>query len=1006
MKAVSKKLFLGVAGAAGLLLLLFAFAMTPPVQTWVARLALASKPELKAELGRIRLGWEHGTVEDIRVYFAGAVLTIPRLDAELPMKRAVLSQELIVSKLIARGWVLDLTGYAPAVEVAAMGPAQSKSFSLVSSAHAADPESMIRAVFQGVFAELQIPVDLSLDGVILEGTVVIPMGPGHPPAPVQVSLIGGGMKPGQEAVFTLNARLDLSDETLAVNRLELGGKFSAVMNTPRTFAKVAALLNTQASGVAFPQGAQLTTELSAAKVSGGENYTISLQSVGRRLLDIQANYPENSARLGGVWRLDMRDTDVAPFILGQPLPSFEAVGAGMFETDIMFLEVHTAGRIKSTADRMGAIVPALSDMGAATVFCEFNLTQKDQVIRVDKLAFDINQSAPVLGIQSLQAFEFNLESGELKVADPNADLLAIDALGLPVELVSPFLQGMAVRKGNILGRVVASARDGGVSLHTTIPLQLQNVTVASQSEKIAEALDVSLDLSAEYNPQGWQAIIDNLQMVSAGTGLMELNLKIGQLPGDAQPVIVTGMLKVSLPALLRQSMVGADLGLSRGELKADFSASLDGTQNIQGTLQLYDLVDLTGVVLPSIESKARASIDAARKINFHLPLVVARNLPQRVSDLMLSGTLEPTYPGYRVEARLDSGLMYLEDLEILMGLASALSGLAEPEQPSTTADNKPFWDGLSGFIELSLKKLFYNGQFEMNDVGGAIRIEAGTLKFTEVKAGVGESGSLRIDGEVGYNFQAPSPYDFKADMKMRRFDSAPLFRAIDTDNPPQIDGLFDLTSQLTAQGRTPRDLVSRTRGDIQLSSTGGVFRLLTAEVSDKVDNLGRVAAVGAFLGNVAGVLSKSKAPSGVANKAQAVAEFSKLISAIEYDQLNLSVSRDEELNTIFKDFTLIAPEVRLIGSGQLSGGSTLGILEQPMALAFEMKARGHTGEIMDYLNLLSAEKDDLGYAVCTLPLRVGGNLMQPDSTELQNALVKLAVEHSGAGDLLNRLLGK
>ena len=199
------------------------------------------------------------------------------------------------------------------------------------------------------------------------------------------------------------------------------------------------------------------------------------------------------------------------------------------------------------------------------------------------------------------------------------------------------------------------------------------------------------------------------------------------------------------------------------------------------------------------------------------------------------------------------------------------------------------------------------------------------------------------------------------------------------------------------------DLFSRTGGDLQISSTGGMFRLIYSELTGRVETVGKVAAVGAFLGNV---LSKNKSPTGISSKVQAVAEVSKLLSAIAYDQMNLSVTRDDSLNIVFKDFTLISPEVRLIGAGQLTGGTDLDWLQQPMSLTFQMKARGRTGEVMNYLNILSPDKDDLGYADCVLPLHIGGSLLAPDTSELNYSLVKLTIEHSGAGDLLNRLLGK
>jgi len=41
-----------------------------------------------------------------------------------------------------------------------------------------------------------------------------------------------------------------------------------------------------------------------------------------------------------------------------------------------------------------------------------------------------------------------------------------------------------------------------------------------------------------------------------------------------------------------------------------------------------------------------------------------------------------------------------------------------------------------------------------------------------------------------------------------------------------------------------------------------------------------------------------------------------------------------------------------------------------------------------------------------LPLKIEGSLARPDTSELQTAFRKLAMERTGADDLLQRLLGR
>src|SRR6185369_2615485 len=120
--------------------------------------------------------------------------------------------------------------------------------------------------------------------------------------------------------------------------------------------------------------------------------------------------------------------------------------------------------------------------------------------------------------------------------------------------------------------------------------------------------------------------------------------------------------------------------------------------------------------------------------------------------------------------------------------------------------------------------------------------------------------------------------------------------------------------------------------------------------------------------------------------AKAVSEVSKMLAAIAYDQLNVSLTRDAGLNTVLKDFTLIAPEMRLTGGGQALLKTGTSLLDESLAMEFKLRARGHTGDLLKYLGKLETQPDELGYAACTLPLKVAGTIGKPDTSELNNAL--------------------
>ena len=130
-------------------------------------------------------------------------------------------------------------------------------------------------------------------------------------------------------------------------------------------------------------------------------------------------------------------------------------------------------------------------------------------------------------------------------------------------------------------------------------------------------------------------------------------------------------------------------------------------------------------------------------------------------------------------------------------------------------------------------------------------------------------------------------------------------------------------------------------------------------------------------------------------------DIAQSLAEIPYDQLSLAVTRDPQLNLRLQDFSLISPQVRLGGTGEIRAVAGTDLAKQPLDLRLQLGARGHLADQMNRASLLDGKKDDLGYVGFTVPVHVGGTLSNPDTGELKTALVKAA-----AGSLLNSILGK
>ena len=1015
MKLVRVLLF---AAAAFVLLLVAAVvvAFNSSFQTWVARRALASRPALHTTIGSVAAGLSHVEVKNLRVESHGAVLTLPALEAELPLISAGLRDKVIVTRLVAKGWTLDLTKAANLVQIfeksstlgGAVSPprkAVSQNFSLLSSALAADASvsAATAQIFQGVFARLQLPVDLALDGVALEGEVLLPGARGH----ARFTLTGGGLSAGHEGKFDLAANAALT--ATAVSTLDGHATFAATMDTPRSFTRLAVKGDATASGVNFPRGVKLATEFSAARAASGEDYTLTLATDTKQLIAVSANFPPTARQLGGTWKLDVRDADLAPFTLGRALPPFTADGGGKFEVDPATIEIHATGKLAAASENLTALRPALAAVGAIKFSADFDVTQRGDVTRVERLAVTFTGAQPVATLTSLQSLEFNRVTRALKVADPARELFALALQGVPLAWATPFLKNISATGGDLRGEFVATASEGGFSLRPKAPLTLTGVSVTQAGQPMLRGVDVSLNASVDYTPHGWQASIAPLTARTGAATLLTLEAKAGQLAGVDQPIKAAGKFSADLPAWLAQPVAGGALLLTHGDATGEFAANLGTTQEIQAKLVLANLAadpKLTTEKLPTISADVRADLAANGQISLNAPLLIERD--GRKSDLAIVGTLTSGTNGMTIAARVTSTHLVVDDVKILAAPLAPAPVETTAAVTSTPRAKVAPWAAINGQLALALKEVILSDTFHANDVGGTIRVDASTLKFDQVRAGVG-NGEAKVSGAVTFDAKSAAPFSLTTDLAVSEFDPAPLFKALNPGQPATVEGKFNVTSKLTGSAISLADLATAAHGDFQLASKGGVFRGLPINVAGKVEAVGKLAAGAAFLGNLAGAMTGRKEYSDIGTRAQALAEVAKIWQAVNYDQLSVVVTRDANLNTVLKDFTLISPELRLTGGGQATHVKDRPLLDEAVAMEFKLRARGHHGELLKYLGVLEATTDELGYAACTLPLKVTGTIGKPDTSELNSKLTALALEKSGvtekASDLFNKLLG-
>jgi hypothetical protein len=969
-------------------------------QTWMARRTLAKHPGWQGGVGAVSAGLSRIVIKELQLQRDGAALKMPVLEADLPVVAAAWSQRVAVSRLVARGWTLDLSGTSSTTPAgtfpgapsgstpAARGTPPAGAPGPAATSASGGSLAAARHMFAGVFRQLDLPVDLSLAGVVLEGDVILPENRGR----VKVSITGGGLAAGREGRFSVTAAAALSDPAVSV--VDVKGSVVAAMATPRSFGRFLVQLDASARGLRFPQGVGLRADLAAERVAAGETYSAAVVADGRSLIDLRAELPSGGPRLTGTWKLNVRESDVVPFSLGVPLPEFAIAGEGGIDADAAFTAIHLLGRLDATVDRWHVLRPELAAVGRLNVVADFDLTEQAGTLGVRKLDLAIRGNNPIAEVRTLQAFDFTPATRELRTADTERELFGLVLQGVPIDWARPWLSTVQLSGGRLQGGLTARAHQGGVSLRSTSPLTMADLGVFQAGKLLIRNVDLTVRASADFTPQGWQAELSEGVARSGAAELLTWDLKLGRLMGAAQPVKAAGRLTANLPAVLAQPVAAGLMALKSGTVAVDFAASVDGKRELQATVNVRDLAAVAGanpVPLPELATRLRADLTPDGAMAFNAPITLVKD--GRTSELTFVGTIGPEKKGARsVEAEINGKDVHWEDVQVL--------AVALPVKPVGAAAGPvaPPWAGLHGSVGLRLQRVIYSDTFEIREVTGRLRLDAGMLRLEGGQAGLGEEGRASVNGLVTFDPEAKPAYGMVADVNVRNFDLAPLLRPRLADMKATVEGRFDLNSRVAGYAHSFGGLIEQAGGELQLTSKGGVFRGLPVSVSTITETTSRWTAWLATAGSALSAVTGRRDTLEVANKTEAVAEVARALHPIVYDQLSVVVGRDDTRNLMLRDFALISPELRLSGRGTVSPQGAAGLLDDALTMEFSLRARGRPAELLKYLGVLEAQTDDLGYSGCTFPLSVGGTLGRPDTRDLSGRLSALAIEKSGLGE--------
>ena len=958
----------------------------PAVQLWVAREALASVAPAGTTLQRVSMRPGHVSVGGLHLELGGAVLDVPEADARLGVVQALLGKGYFFRDLVARGWTLDLT-HPHRVQAAAAAGARGLTAS---------------GAVGALLAAFNVPAEHSIDGVDLEGEVIFPDGEGRPVGRAHVVLTGGDLAAGRDGRFNLSADASLSDAAAAVSSVALKATLTVGMDLSGTLVQADLKARATATGPQFPQGIGISAGGTAARGAGRTSYSLALLREQTPIASFDAVTPDGSQRLSGRWKLNLKDSDVAPFALGRTLPSFEMAGAGTYDLDTSSGDIHAEGKVESAADRLGHLQESLSVLGRVRVSADFDFARSGDSLRVDRLDTSLAGASAVGTVRALQPFEFNVSSGELKVAQPSGDLVGFSVVALPLAWLQGLFPAISLTGGAARGEFVMRAENGRLALRTKVPLTSSGVSLADAGRVLACGLDVSTFLLADYTLDGWQLQFAPLEVRGDGVKILSLEARLGRLAEAGQPVKAAGSWSAFLPALLKEPVFAGLPALASGEASGSFEASLGATREYRVKVELGALALVSGdpASLPSAKSDARLDFFPDGRWEFNAP--VRLDYGGRTAQIDLSGSVGGPSEARSVDAWLAADRLGPQEAALYAALMGSVARPApdpasiQASVPAASGAARPLWPRVDGRLSFAVQDADL-GRIEVHNLRGTLTLTPGSLRLDSGMASTGESSAFRADGELSFSPDGAGAYALTATVSADNLDSAPLFKAISPDRPPVIEGTFDVAAHLKAAGAGARELLAGVQGDCRLSSKGGRFRALHTGVLDEAKQAS--SRISEALDSVTSLFGKK-----AEKLAEALAESADGLSEVRYDQMGVALERGPDLDVVITEISLIAPEERITGSGRISHSPGLPVEAQPLSVDLAVGVRGNLARYMGLVGLLAEGHDEMGYTQLYQGVHLGGTLQDIDRSQLKEMLVQAPLRKGGG--LIDKLLGR
>lgn len=649
------------------------------------------------------------------------------------------------------------------------------------------------------------------------------------------------------------------------------------------------------------------------------------------------------------------------------------------------------------------------DPGPLTVALSTEGKLEGDVLRVTKLSNQVarENGAQLAAVELLQPLTANLAASTFTVPNPAATLARIKLGEVPLAWAEAFVPKSKF-DGALAGATLeVSARSAtDLTINTTEPLVVRGATVTMDGKPMARALDLSANLTATKRGDVIAYEVRRVEVKQGETLLAGLVVAGEAKLGDKLTLTAKGNLEADA-ALLNQPAAASFATLSRGKFTTAFEATMADSIQAKAAISGKGLVakqnnqplgDLTVTLDAAVKPDGSGSIVA--------PVTLTNGT--RRSDIALNGTFGKTsdQKAFLFAGKIASTQLFIADFQPLAALApaeekqpatvvrapgagpaprSSTPAPAPAPAPKSTRDTEAFWAAVQGKVEVDMKHVVYGKDYTITGIRGNATITPSRLALDGLQ-GQFKNDPFKANAVVTFNPQQAQPYALTGTADLQNLDVGEILRASNPKEQPTFESKVTMQAKVNGNGGTVADLAKNIYGRLELTGTEGVTRILANK--------------GGLGSTAVNVASLALAIAGAKNNSQsttAASELVRFLNEVRFDSLKLQVERGQDLQLKISSIEMIAPFLRLTGSGTVANQPNVSVENQPMNIVLQLGAKGEFAHLLNRRNLLKAEPDDKGYQLMSRTFNVGGTAAKADSSALWKMLLA-----EGVGELLER----